>query len=49
MVNMFALGLEETFQPREHLLLQEGIARLGYADVLHLYGTISVLNDDGMW
>ena len=43
MMNMFALGLEEVFQPREHLLLQEGVARLGYSDDLHLYGKISVL------
>ena len=40
---MFALKLEEALQPREHLLLQEGVARLGYADDLHLYGKISVL------
>ena len=43
MVNMFALGLEEVFQPTEHLLLQEGVARLGYADDLQLYGKISIL------
>ena len=43
MMNMFALGPEEVFQPREHLLLQQGVARLGYADDLHLYGKISVL------
>ena len=43
MMNMFALGLKEVFQPREYLLLQEGVARLGYADDLHLFGQISVL------
>ena len=40
---MFALGLEEVFQPREHLLLQQGVARLSYADDLHIYGKTSVL------
>ena len=43
MMNMFALGLEEVFQPREHLLLQQCGARLGYAYDLHLFGNISVL------
>lgn len=43
MMNMFALGLEEVFQPREHVLLQQGVARLTYADDLHLFGKISGL------
>jgi hypothetical protein len=43
MMNMFALGLEEVFQPWEHLLLQECVARLGYADDLHFFGKILVL------
>ena len=44
MMNMFALGLEEAFAPREHLLLAQGIARLGYADDLHLFGKVSALS-----
>ena len=43
MMNMFALGLEEAFEPREHLLTDLGIARLGYADDLHLYGKVEAL------
>jgi hypothetical protein len=43
MMNMFALGLEEAFEPREHLLTDLGIARLGYADDLHLYGKVAAL------
>ena len=37
------MGLEDVSQPREHLLLQQGVARLGYADYLHLFGKMSVL------
>ena len=46
MMNTFALGLEETFQLREHLLLllKYGIARLGYADDLRLYSKCSAFS-----
>ena len=40
MMNMFALGLEETITPREGLFRQRGLARLGYADDLHFYGPV---------
>ena len=40
MMNMFALGLEDTLAVREHLLLERRLARLGYADDLHSYGPV---------
>lgn len=43
-VKHVAVGLEEAFETREHLLLELGIARLGYGDDLRLYGKVSALS-----
>ena len=44
MINISAIGLEKAFEPREHLLLEQGIARFGYADDLHLDGEVSAFS-----